>query len=111
MATFLAAGRHAVVEACDGAEGIRRFEEKQFDLVVCDLIMPEKEGIETLREIKKSDPSVKVLAVSGGGSIERRTPGATDGLLSSAQFLGADRCLAKPFTEAEFLALVDECLG
>ncbi len=57
----------AVVEAENGVEGIRRFTENEVDLVVTDIIMPEKEGMETILELKKIDPALKIISVSGGG--------------------------------------------
>ncbi len=57
-----------VVEAENGWEGLRRFDDEGFPVVVCDILMPEKEGIETIREIRRKRPATKILAISGGGN-------------------------------------------
>lgn len=84
-----------VLVAADGAEGLRRFNGASPDLVVTDIIMPEREGIETLMSMKAARPSVPVLAISGGG----QTPAGE--FLALAASLGADGVLAKPFRAQE----------
>lgn len=95
---------HRVVQAANGLEGIRAFDREKVDLVVCDIIMPEKEGIETIGEIRRKDPSVKIIAISGGGRTENVN------FLEMAQRLGADHILAKPFGREEFTALLRKSL-
>jgi CheY-like chemotaxis protein len=87
---------HEVVEAEDGLEGTRLFEESDFDLVITDLIMPEKEGIETILDLKGRYPEVKILVISGGLSFGGRAVDRS-GPLMDAEALGADASLAKPF--------------
>ncbi|MCD6116509.1 response regulator, partial [bacterium] len=58
---------HEVVIAGDGEEGIKLYNERPADLVLTDIIMPKKEGIETIRDLKKISPDVKIIAMSGGG--------------------------------------------
>jgi DNA-binding response OmpR family regulator len=58
---------YEVVVASNGKEGIKHFREAPCDLVITDLIMPEKEGLETIRELKEEVPDIKVIAISGGG--------------------------------------------
>ena len=72
-----------VVEASDGNEGIKLYRANPFDLIVTDIIMPEKEGIETIMELKKDFPYVKIIAISGGGRIE------PESYLNLAKQLGA----------------------
>jgi CheY-like chemotaxis protein len=73
---------------------------QRFDLVVTDLLMPNVDGIEIIREIRKHDASLKVLAISGGDH-------ATHFLhLNAAQALGADDVLKKPFDEESLLAAI-----
>lgn len=81
---------YGVHTACDGAEGLSYFEEHGADLVITDIVMPEKNGIEALVEIKRSSPDTKVLVVSGGGA-ERVSE-----VLLVAENLGADAVLKKP---------------
>ena len=96
---------HTTITAADGNAGIQLIGEQPFDLVITDLIMPEKEGIETLMEIKEKHAPLKVMVMSGG----ERSP---DGLyLSIAETVGADGVLAKPFTSSELLGTVNKILA
>lgn len=89
--------------AGDGDEGIRSYREAPADLVIVDLFMPAKEGIETIMELRQEFPDVKIIAMSGG--LHGRM-----NLLSAAGHLGAHRTLAKPFGAGELLAAVRELL-
>src|SRR5260370_17120171 len=80
-----------VVQAGDGKEGFRAFERARPDLIVTDIIMPEKEGIQTIIDIRKQDPNLPIIAISGGGRI-----GNTD-FLEIAARLGASTTLPQPF--------------
>jgi CheY-like chemotaxis protein len=100
---------HVVVESTDGEEGIARYREAPMDLVVTDIVMPDKEGIETIMEFRKLDAEIRILAISGGGRLGNLL--YLNCVLNMAQLLGATRVLAKPFGGAEFLRAVDECLG
>jgi CheY-like chemotaxis protein len=93
-----------VVEAANGAEGIRHFHEKPADMIITDIIMPEKEGIETIIELKKAYPDVKLIAMSGGGWY------GTDIDFDMAKKLGA-HTLNKPFALQELLDVVSELLN
>ncbi len=95
---------YKVVEATNGKEGMEAYARQLVDLIMVDLIMPEKEGIETIIDIRKSQPSVKILAMSGGGR------GSATGYLLAAKAFGADRMLAKPFANDELLAVLHELL-
>ena len=91
-----------VVEAADGNEGLKAYLAKPTDVVVTDILMPEKEGIETIIELKREHPNVKIVAISGGD----RT-GNTD-FLEMAGLLGADRIMQKPFRPKELLATIED---
>ena len=93
-----------VVEAGNGVEGINRFYEKPADVIITDIIMPEKEGIETIIELKQAHPEVKLIAMSGGGWY------GTDIDFDMAKKLGA-RTLNKPFELQELLDVVSELLN
>jgi CheY-like chemotaxis protein len=93
-----------VVEAANGVEAINRFNEKPADMIITDIIMPEKEGIETIIELKKEYPEVKLIAMSGGGWY------GTDIDFDMAKKLGA-RTLDKPFKLRELLDVVGELLN
>ena len=93
-----------VVEAADGVEGINRFYEQPTDMIITDIIMPGKEGIETIIELKKAHPEVKLIAMSGGGWY------GTDIDFDMAKKLGA-RTLDKPFALQELLDVISELLN
>ena len=91
--------------ANDGKEGLLSLEAERADLVITDIIMPDKEGIETIMEIKHLYPSTSIIAISGGGSIASRD------LLTMARDLGASYVITKPFLIDELLSTVDLGLG
>ena len=93
-----------VLKASNGKEGIKLYREDPVDLIITDLIMPEKEGIETIRELTSEFPNVKIIAISGGGRI-----GPAD-YLNMAKVLGAKRTLAKPIERDELVKTVKEVL-
>ena len=99
---ILARAGYRVMEAADGAQALAAMSEGGVDLVITDLVMPEKEGIETIVEIRKSYPQVKIAAVSGafGGKY-----------LEAASLLGADAALAKPVSEETLVDTVRRLLG
>lgn len=98
------AGYH-VLEADNGKAGIELFRRAPVDLVVSDIFMPEKEGIETIRELRGEFPELKILAVSGG------IPGLDpEYYLKMARKLGADASLEKPFNQKQFLESIYELL-
>ena len=95
---------HQVDEAPDGAAGLERLKIQPADLVVTDIFMPEKEGLETIDEIRRDYPEIKIIAISGGGRIEPQD------YLETARQLGADRALLKPFDIQLLVDTVDELL-
>ena len=105
MVKILALSGHACDQAPNGEVGLRLFQAGEYDLVVTDLLMPEKEGIETIMELREEVPGVKILAISGGLSRDREGP------LSDAEALGADASLPKPFSVTEFSQTVEKLLA
>ena len=97
-------GSH-VQEARNGAEAILMYRENPADVIVTDIIMPDKEGIETIIELRELAPDVKIIAISGGGRIR-----AND-FLDMAKKLGAAHVLRKPFRMKELVDLVKSCLA
>jgi YesN/AraC family two-component response regulator len=95
---------HEVAEATNGNEGITLQKAQPFDLIITDIIMPKKEGVETIIELKKDFPDLKIIGISGGGRTRN-----LDFLKLAKQF-GAEKVLAKPFTEDELLESVNACL-
>ena len=102
---------YEVLLAADGNEGIEVFR-RQFDsgepidLVVTDILMPEKEGLETILELRRSFPDVKIIVMSGGGGL-----GEPGNILQAARKLGARYSFQKPIPRAEFLAAVRQLVG
>ncbi len=89
--------------AIDGSKGLNLLrKESKIALVITDLIMPEKEGIETIKEIKQDFPSIKIIAMSGGGR------GDSTDYLRMAKVMGADLTLRKPFLKKDLLKVVRE---
>lgn len=94
-----------VREASDGFQGLKHYAERPTDLVITDLVMPEKEGLEMIVEIKQLDAEVKIIAMSGGGR------GSSQNYLKMAKAFGARLVLAKPFSHHEILAAISQVLG
>ncbi len=104
LETALTRAGHEVVSAVNGVAALEKLQDVEVDVVVTDLIMPEKEGIETILEIRRSKAKLPIIAISGGGR------GEAGDYLKLAGHLGADRVLNKPFAPAALLAAVEECL-
>lgn len=93
-----------VITAGNGNEGIKKFKEENPELVITDIIMPEKEGTETIIELKNIDNKVKIIAISGGGRA-----GFVDYLDTASEF-GVDATFSKPFNNKEFIAKIKELI-
>jgi CheY-like chemotaxis protein len=91
---------YAVVEASNGREGLQCYLTSRADVVLLDLLMPEHEGMETIRALRQVDPQVQIIAMSGGGQTGRMD------FLHAARVLGAQRTLRKPFRQQELLEVV-----
>lgn len=105
MRKVLERAGHDVVEAENGATGMSLVRDSPPDLVVTDLLMPEKEGIETIQEIRAEFPKLPIVAVSGAGSAEEGGP------LLDAQLFGAEATLSKPFSVEELTETVERVLS
>ena len=90
--------------ASNGHEGMKLFQKSPSDLVITDIIMPEKEGLETIREMKRIQPELKIIAMSGGGKI------SAESYLETASIFGANRVIQKPFTQKEMVTAVNELM-
>ncbi|MDA1091160.1 MAG: response regulator [Proteobacteria bacterium] len=88
------------IMAEDGVEGMEAFRSGSPDIVITDLLMPRMEGIETIKEIRTINATIKILAMSGGG------PGAPAIQLKKARGAGATETLAKPFKPDELINAV-----
>lgn len=98
-------GEHRIIEAADGSIGLARFAEHAPELVITDIVMPNKEGIETIREIRRLAPTAKILAISGGGGA------GSAQYLDMASKLGADVTLMKPLRAPDLRAAVTNLLA
>lgn len=94
----------ATLSAPTGVQGMRIFREYRPNIVITDIIMPDQEGIETIRQIRREGNSTQIIAISGGGRV-----GNLDFLKIAANF-GANVTLAKPIEAAELLGAVRKCL-
>lgn len=91
-----------VVEASNGVEGLECFNTNRPDLVITDMVMPEKEGVEVMIELRRASPDIKIFAMSGAG---RSKSGE---YLPLAKGLGALRTFAKPIEKGELLDAIRE---
>lgn len=105
MALLLEQEGHVTTLAADGGQALKLVANDAFDLIITDLVMPGKEGIETILALRKSFPAIKVIAMSGGGSLfDSRL------MLTVAEKLGACRILEKPFTKEGLIRAVNSAL-
>jgi len=95
---------YEVAEAPDGIEGIRVFRQNPAELIITDLIMPNKDGIGLIIDLKKEFPNVKIIAMSGGGLNK------PEGYLKGAKKLGATCTLSKPIDRDEMLRAIKDVL-
>jgi CheY-like chemotaxis protein len=100
---------HDPVLTVDGHEGLQRFEQQPFDLIICDLFMPNQEGIATLRELRRLDSLVPVIMMSAG--MESYVGIAHVDYLTMAEAFGATRTIEKPFKYSQLFRLVQEYLS
>ncbi|NMW18253.1 MAG: response regulator [Chlorobiaceae bacterium] len=101
ICTILKRENYTVYEADNGINALLLLkEQKDISLMITDLIMPEKEGIETIVEVKKHYPSIKIIAISGGGQV------GPENFLILADALGAHTTLKKPFSSQELIRAV-----
>ena len=96
----LASLHHSVFEAQDGEEGLEVLERERPAVVITDILMPNREGIETITAIRRTSAAVKIIAISGGTFY-----------LSAAKKLGADAVLSKPFRAEDLIDTVDRLLA
>lgn len=93
------------VSAEDGHKGLRLLQREEIELVITDIVMPRKEGLETIMNVRKKYPEIPIIAVSGGGKI------GAESYLPMAREFGARFVFAKPLIRKEFVAAIKECLG
>jgi two-component system chemotaxis response regulator CheY len=94
-----------VDDASNGKVAVREYRRQRCDVVITDIVMPDQEGFGTIIELRRADPNVKIIAVSGGGI------GKAVDYLDTAQRLGVMGTLAKPFSPETLLAMLAEVLA
>ncbi len=95
---------HTVHSTASGQEAIDSYQPGQTDLVITDLIMPEVDGLEIIQHLRRVDPEVRILAISGGGRVQ------AEEYLAVARKFGAVEVLPKPFSSQDLKAAVDRAI-
>ena len=93
-----------IIEASNGKEGIDLYHKNNIDLIITDLIMPEKEGIETIIELRKENSNIKIIAISGGGYFN------PEDYLEAAEGLGAIKTFMKPIKYDKLIDYINKLL-
>jgi CheY-like chemotaxis protein len=101
LGRMLKASGHEVVCVGNGLEAAKAMTQQPIDVVLTDLLMPDKDGIELITELKRKYPAVRIVAMSGGGHVPRGQ------YLHLAKGLGAHALLAKPFERQELLDVIE----
>ncbi|UCH93423.1 MAG: response regulator [Candidatus Aminicenantes bacterium] len=96
---------YILASASNGKEGLKLHNENPFDLIITDIIMPEMEGLETIRELRRISPTVKIIAISGGGRLDPYN------YLTMAKKMGADLTFYKPLVPEIILNGVQKLIG
>ncbi len=102
---FLSKENFKIRTASNGYEALDQIEKEKPDIVLTDIIMPDKEGIQVIRELRLKDKNIPIFAMSGGGRIE------PNNYLKIAQKLGAHKTFVKPFSLNELHMAIKEALG
>lgn len=105
LRTTLERAGHQVDTAADGNEAVAAYDPARHDLVITDIVMPEKEGIATIQELHRANPEVKIIAISGGGRI------SPEEYLDWARRFGVHRTFTKPIDRDDLLSTVAELVG
>lgn len=104
LSALLAADGHEIDTAANGYAAMDRFRENQADLVICDIMMPDKGGLETIVDLRKTNPNVKIIAISGASAGGQRK------ILDWATKMGADRTFCKPFVSGDIKNAIKDLL-
>ncbi|HJR23710.1 MAG TPA: response regulator [Dongiaceae bacterium] len=105
LSLILTRAGHQVTTVTRGRKGLELLSQGGFDLVLTDIIMPELDGIEAIRRIRTDHPGLRIIAMSGGGQIDKAD------FLHMAEALGADRVLEKPVRSERLLELVGSVMA
>ncbi len=105
LTILLGQRNHEVVTAKDGRQGLKAFESDHFDLLIVDLFMPEIDGLETIRLVRKGKLGLPIIVISGS-----RNRASMPDFLAMAMKLGAIESIPKPFRPNELFEVVEKCL-
>lgn len=105
LALTLRDAGHTITAARDGQEAVGLLKDNEFEILITDIVMPNKEGIETIMDVRRQWPEIKIVAMSGGGFQTAQQ------YLDIAHKLGAAAILPKPFHRDQILAALDQILG
>lgn len=105
MTFLLERAGHTVVVLPDGRKAVDVCQKRDVDIVITDIVMPEREGIDTIRVLRKQIPGIGIVAISGGGRY-----GRSEEYLTAARQLGADVTLSKPVDPATLLEVLSDLL-
>ena len=105
LANALTERGYTVSQAADGEQGVKMFRAKPTDLVITDIVMPNKDGTAVVAEFRREYPGVGIIAMSGGAALDPAL------YLELAGAFGANRTLKKPFTLPTLLQAIDEVLA
>jgi CheY-like chemotaxis protein len=105
LRTLLEDAGFTVIEATNGGAAIQAYRRQPADVVLCDLFMPDRDGLEVIRDLREAFPEVKIISMSGGGF------GNSVDMLPVAKHFGAAEILYKPFEQEDVLAAIHRVLG
>lgn len=105
LVSALRQANHSVREANNGNEGLRLFREAPAELVLTDIVMPDKEGLDVIRDLRREFPAARIIAMSGGLAHDPRL------YLRMAERFGATAVLAKPFRLSDLYQTVEGALA
>jgi CheY-like chemotaxis protein len=105
LAQMLALDLHEVTQASDGDEGLQRVSETPPDLIITDILMPNRDGIETVAALTEADSKIPIIAISGGQRLQK-----ADFNLALASLIGVKATLTKPFTRADLRLAIKHAL-
>lgn len=105
LRTLLEEEGHTVLEASDGREGVDVFNNNGADLIITDVMMPKRSGIDVLEKLRAASPNLKIIVISGASRFDNAD------MLRMASILGAERTFHKPINKVEMVSAVREALS